>query len=195
MVNFDPSRTGDARQRLDEAWAKLSQGGTPLMPLGAYPFSERYGWIQDKYGLSWQLILTNPAGQPRPWIIPSAALRRRALRPGRGGGRVLSLGVQERRAGDDRALRREPGRRTRRGPSCSPTSGSRTSGWRRWTARTSTRFTFNEAVSFIVSCDTQQEIDFYWEKLSAHPEAEQCGWLKDKYGALVADRAGGAWAG
>ena len=43
-------------------------------------------------------------------------------------------------------------------------------------------FKFNEAISFIVSCDTQEEIDYYWEKLSAVPEAEQCGWLKDKYG-------------
>jgi predicted 3-demethylubiquinone-9 3-methyltransferase (glyoxalase superfamily) len=43
-------------------------------------------------------------------------------------------------------------------------------------------FKFNESVSFIVHCDTQEEIDYYWEKLSAHPESEQCGWLKDKYG-------------
>jgi predicted 3-demethylubiquinone-9 3-methyltransferase (glyoxalase superfamily) len=43
-------------------------------------------------------------------------------------------------------------------------------------------FKFNEAISFMVHCDTQEEIDRYWEKLSAVPEAEQCGWLKDKYG-------------
>ncbi len=43
-------------------------------------------------------------------------------------------------------------------------------------------FKFNEAISFIVNCDSQAEIDDYWEKLSAVPEAEQCGWLKDKYG-------------
>jgi predicted 3-demethylubiquinone-9 3-methyltransferase (glyoxalase superfamily) len=43
-------------------------------------------------------------------------------------------------------------------------------------------FKFNEAISFIVYCDTQEEIDYYWKKLSAVPEAEQCGWLKDKYG-------------
>ena len=43
-------------------------------------------------------------------------------------------------------------------------------------------FKFNEAVSFIVYCDTQEEIDYYWGKLSAVPEAEQCGWLKDKFG-------------
>ena len=44
------------------------------------------------------------------------------------------------------------------------------------------KFAFNEAISFIVPCDTQEEIDYYWEKLSADPKAEQCGWLKDKYG-------------
>ena len=43
-------------------------------------------------------------------------------------------------------------------------------------------FAFNEAISLMVFCDTQEEIDYYWEKLSAVPEAEQCGWLKDKYG-------------
>jgi predicted 3-demethylubiquinone-9 3-methyltransferase (glyoxalase superfamily) len=43
-------------------------------------------------------------------------------------------------------------------------------------------FKFNESISFMVYCDTQDEIDYYWEKLSAVPEAEQCGWLKDKYG-------------
>jgi len=43
-------------------------------------------------------------------------------------------------------------------------------------------FKFNEAISFMVHCDTQEEIDYYWGKLSAVPEAEQCGWLKDKYG-------------
>jgi predicted 3-demethylubiquinone-9 3-methyltransferase (glyoxalase superfamily) len=43
-------------------------------------------------------------------------------------------------------------------------------------------FKFNESISFMVYCDTQEEIDDYWEKLSAVPEAEQCGWLKDKYG-------------
>jgi predicted 3-demethylubiquinone-9 3-methyltransferase (glyoxalase superfamily) len=43
-------------------------------------------------------------------------------------------------------------------------------------------FKFNEAVSFSVECETQEEIDHYWENLSAVPESEQCGWCKDKYG-------------
>ncbi|HVY36273.1 MAG TPA: VOC family protein [Candidatus Paceibacterota bacterium] len=43
-------------------------------------------------------------------------------------------------------------------------------------------FKFTEAISFMVPCDTQEEIDYYWSKLSAVPESEQCGWCKDKYG-------------
>ena len=43
-------------------------------------------------------------------------------------------------------------------------------------------FKFNEAVSFAVSCKDQAEIDYYWDRLSAVPESEQCGWCKDKYG-------------
>ena len=43
-------------------------------------------------------------------------------------------------------------------------------------------FKFNESVSFMVLCDDQEEIDYFWEQLSAVPESEQCGWCKDKYG-------------
>ena len=43
-------------------------------------------------------------------------------------------------------------------------------------------FKFNEAISFQVFCDSQEEVDYYWEKMSAVPESEQCGWLKDKFG-------------
>jgi predicted 3-demethylubiquinone-9 3-methyltransferase (glyoxalase superfamily) len=43
-------------------------------------------------------------------------------------------------------------------------------------------FKFNEAISFVIKCENQEEIDYYWSKLSADPRAEQCGWLKDKFG-------------
>jgi len=46
------------------------------------------------------------------------------------------------------------------------------------------KFRFNESISFIINCDTQDEIDYYWEMLSydGDPEAQECGWLKDKFG-------------
>ncbi|MEZ5090889.1 MAG: VOC family protein [Micropruina sp.] len=66
-MSVDP----DARAHLDELWGSLSDGGKALMPLQEYPFSPHYGWIEDRYGVSWQLMLTNPEGEPRPFIIPS----------------------------------------------------------------------------------------------------------------------------
>ena len=71
FLNFDPSNDNNARENLDMVWNKLSDGGTAFMPLNKYPFSERYGWLQDKYGVSWQLILSKPEGDNRPFIVPS----------------------------------------------------------------------------------------------------------------------------
>src|SRR5687767_4148088 len=71
MLNFDPSQDEHAKERLRELWSKLIDGGTALMPLQEYPFSKLYGWVQDKFGVTWQLILTDPTGDPRPFIIPS----------------------------------------------------------------------------------------------------------------------------
>jgi predicted 3-demethylubiquinone-9 3-methyltransferase (glyoxalase superfamily) len=63
--------TCNTKEEMDELWGKLSQGGNVLMPLTKYSFSEYYGWIQDKWGYSWQLILNNPKGDKRPKIMPS----------------------------------------------------------------------------------------------------------------------------
>jgi predicted 3-demethylubiquinone-9 3-methyltransferase (glyoxalase superfamily) len=48
MVNFDPSQDKEARRRIDDVWGNLMEGGKALMPLDEYPFSERYGWVQDR---------------------------------------------------------------------------------------------------------------------------------------------------
>lgn len=181
MVNFDPSREMDAREKLDEVWNKLAEGGTPLMELGKYPFSERYGWIQDKYGVSWQLILTNPDGEPRPAISPS----------------LLFVGDNCGKAEEAREFylsifrNAKPGALFRYGPGMEPDKEETVmfsdfmleNTW--FVAMDSAhehKFQFNEAISLLVNCQTQEEIDYYWEHLSASPEAEQCGWLKDKFG-------------
>jgi predicted 3-demethylubiquinone-9 3-methyltransferase (glyoxalase superfamily) len=71
IVNFDPSRDDDAAELLDLVWAQLAADGTVLMQLAVYPFSKRYGWVQDRYGVSWRLILTDPAGDARPATVPA----------------------------------------------------------------------------------------------------------------------------
>ena len=65
IVNFDPSQEEHAAAQLDKVWNQLSRDGKVLMELGEYPFSKRYGWVQDKFGVSWQLMLTDPTGEPR----------------------------------------------------------------------------------------------------------------------------------
>jgi predicted 3-demethylubiquinone-9 3-methyltransferase (glyoxalase superfamily) len=181
MVNFDPLQDREAITRIDAIWAKLVDGGKVLMPLDTYPFSERYGWVQDRYGLSWQLILTNPEGEERPPIIPSL------LFVGNVCGRAeeasefyLSVFKNAKRG----AIARYPAGMEPDQEGTVMFTDFKLEG--QWFAAMDSahehNFAFNEAISLMVSCDTQAEIDYYWEKLSAVPEAEQCGWLKDQYG-------------
>ncbi len=188
IVNFDPllfapspTPARDAREKLDEVWEKLSAGGQVLMPLGEYPFSQRYGWIQDKYGLSWQLILSDPEGDPRPSMIPAL------LFVGDNCGKTeeainfyLSVFQQARLGG---LLRYGPGQEPDREGTVMFADFLLENTWlAAMDSAYEHAFAFNEAVSLMVYCDDQAELDHYWEKLSAVPEAEQCGWLKDKYG-------------
>lgn len=181
FLNFDPLKDQNARENLDATWEKLSQGGSALMPLDKYPFSERYGWIQDKYGLSWQLILSKPEGEERPFIVPSL------LFVGDVCGKAevacdfyLSIFNNTKRG----LMARYPQGMAPDQEGTIMYSDFMLEG--QWFAAMDSahahKFAFNEAISFLVSCENQKEIDYYWEKLSAVPGAEQCGWLKDKFG-------------
>lgn len=185
-VNFDPSRDRNAQENLRTLWAALSQNGKILMPLQAYPFSKLYGWVADKYGLSWQLILTDPKGEERPFIIPSL------LYVGQKAGKAeeaINHYLQVFRKKDPKDTK--SGALYRYGKDQAPDrEGSvmfadfmLAGNW--FSAMDSAQkheFDFSEAISFMVECDTQEEIDYYWKSMSAVPESEQCGWLKDKYG-------------
>jgi predicted 3-demethylubiquinone-9 3-methyltransferase (glyoxalase superfamily) len=184
LFKFNPSVSFlvefDSKDALDAAWEKLSEGGAELMKLGTYPFSERYGWTQDKYGLSWQLMYAS--GRPiKQAITPT----------------LMFVGEQCGKAEEainfyvsvfddaqvDGVLRYE----NNEAPDKQGTikHAAFTLEGQDFAAMDSARghnFAFNEAISLMVHCDTQEEIDYYWGKLSAVPEAEQCGWLKDKFG-------------
>ncbi|GAB3699212.1 VOC family protein [Corynebacterium nasicanis] len=175
FVNFDPSRMSDARGELDRLWEKLSDGGIVLMPLGSYDFSEHYGWVADRFGVNWQLMLTDPAGEPRPFIIPNLMF----CGPAQG---------QAREAVND-YVALFPGARVGTRVT-SPDSGgvmfSEFQLFGEWlTAMDSAveqPFTFTPGLSLQVNAHGQQEIDLFWAGLSAVPEAEQCGWMQDRYG-------------
>lgn len=181
MLNFDPSQDAQANQNLRALWDKLIDGGTALMPLQEYPFSKLYGWVQDKFGVTWQLMLTNPTGEPRPFIVPA----------------LLFAGDSTNKAEEATQFYLSVFKNAKQGTVArypQPTGPAKPGAImfsdfmleNQWFAAMDSgvehAFGFNEAISLLVNCDTQEEIDYYWNKLSAVPEAEQCGWLKDKFG-------------
>lgn len=181
FVNFDPSRDENAKDNLQKLWDKLIDGGKALMDLQEYPFSKYYGWVQDKFGVSWQLILTDPEGEPRPDIVPSLLFTKE--RTGLAAEAIdfyVSV-FKNSKKGLVAAYEDYPGKL----PEAKTMYGEFMVEGQWITAMDSGEeqdYEFNEAISLIINCKDQEEIDYYWEKLSHVPESEQCGWCKDKYG-------------
>jgi predicted 3-demethylubiquinone-9 3-methyltransferase (glyoxalase superfamily) len=151
------------------------------MELQSYPFSKYYGWVQDKFGYTWQFILNNPEGDKRPKIVPSLMF------------------TKERDGQAEKAMRfytsvfkeSEISKNLNYYPPSMPDRKDKISYadfrlFDQWFAvmdgGNMHDFTFTPAISLMVKCKDQEEIDYYWEKLSANPDFEQCGWLQDTYG-------------
>lgn len=169
----------DTPDEVDALWQKLSEGSTnTLMPLDTYPFSERYGWLQDKFGVSWQISV---AAQSEQKLVPSLLFV--GDKAGKAEEAMNFYSSVFKDAHVDSVYHYEEGQEPN-----TPEMvmyGDMTIEGQKLAAMDSAdehSFTFNEGVSLVVNCETQEEIDYYWEKLSAVPEAEACGWLKDKYG-------------
>lgn len=181
MGNFDPSREQNAKEKIHKIWNQLSDGGVVLMPLAQYPFSELYGWIQDKYGLSWQLFLTNPEGEERPAIMQSLLfVGERYGKAEEAMNFYLSVFKNSKQG---HLMRYPKGMEPDKAGTIMFADFNLENQW--FIVMDSAhehKFNFNEAISFMVYCDTQEEVDYYWNKLSAVPESEQCGWVKDQYG-------------
>ena len=169
----------ESKDEINELWGKLADSGKVFMELGSYPFGEWYGWVEDRFGLSWQLMLTK--SKPAQTIVPS----------------LMFTGDKAGKAEEAIAFYTSVFKNSKPGTLFPYGSGQEpdkegTLAYADFTlenqlfaAMDSARehsFTFNEAISLMVHCNDQAEVDYYWEKLSAVPESEQCGWLKDKYG-------------
>lgn len=184
LFKFNPSVSFlvacSTKEEVDELWKKLSEGGTALMDLGEYPFSEKYGWMQDKYGLSWQIMFMGDH-KIKQRIIPTLMFVGKQNGKAEEAINFYSSVFGNARVGD--ILRYSKGEEPDKEGTVKHASFMLED--QDFAAMDSARehnFAFNEAISFMVHCNTQKEIDYYWEKLSAYPESEQCGWLKDKYG-------------
>lgn len=159
--------TLENEDEINKIYTALSNEGSILMPYDTYPWAKKYVWLQDKYGVSWQLSLSENhqfAQKITPFFMftgPVAGKAKEAL------SYYTSLFPNSKIDAENNNLFQFTINNQHFMSLDSPEDH---------------KFNFNEAFSLIVKCETQEEINYYWEKLSAVPEAEQCGWLKDKYG-------------
>ncbi|MGB7595912.1 MAG: VOC family protein [Erysipelotrichaceae bacterium] len=169
-----------SKEEVDALWNRLIEGGNAMMDLDTYPFSEHYGWVVDKFGVSWQIMLMGdiPFSQK---ITPTMMFV------------GDNVGKCEAAIKDYTTLfnHAKINGLDRYGEGMEPNHPEmikhisfdlENQAFAAMDSAYEYPFDFSEAISFIVYCDTQAEIDYYWEHLSFVPEAEQCGWLKDKYG-------------
>jgi predicted 3-demethylubiquinone-9 3-methyltransferase (glyoxalase superfamily) len=167
-------------RELELIWKAFAKEGKVMMPLDKYPWSEQYGWVSDKFGVSWQLALGKKGAEGQK-IIPS----------------LLFTGEEYGRA--DEAIQLyssifenvEVDGILRFGANEAPDTEGKVKhaqiaidGQVFMIAESAGQhdFTFSEGISFTVYCETQDEIDHYWNKLTESGEESMCGWLKDKFG-------------
>ena len=172
--------TFEDEKELHEVWEKLSKDGKRLMPLQEYPFCPLYGWIQDRFGLSWQLMLLRPGDITHKIIFSFLfsskhnGLSEEAARyyiDVFTGGEMNMLEYYEPKEAESIHAKVKYLNFNMAGQQFSMMDNAY-----------DTEYDFNEGFSFMVMCENQEEIDYFWEKLSHVPESEQCGWCKDRFG-------------
>lgn len=167
-------------EEVDKLHAALIEGGSELMALGSYDFSARYAWVADRWGVNWQLMLA--AGKPAvqkitPVLMFSGDVCGKAEEAARfyaalfGRSRIGDIARYGKNAGPDAPESAKFAPFELEGMAFAAMDSAYDHG-----------FGFSEAISFVVNCADQREIDYFWNALSAVPDAEQCGWIKDKYG-------------
>lgn len=188
MLNFDPRFFSDdatkAQDALKNVWEKFKSEGKELMPLGEYPFCPLYGWVEDKFGVNWQLFFKDPESDSRPLIMPSMMFDGPAQdRAQEAAEFYVSLFKQDNESAEMGTTF----------PYSEPTgkadAGALAYGdfriadqWFAIMDNGSGQDHGFGGVSLLIQCEDQEEIDRLWDAMSAVPEAEQCGWLKDKFG-------------
>jgi len=165
---------------VDRITAGLAEAGSFLMPLGSYPFSGRYAWVVDRFGVSWQVMLTDVHSTVAGITPTLMFVGDQCGHAEEAVGAYVGLFPESRLGAVDRYDEHQPPDR----PGTVRHLGFQLSG-QSFAAMDSAhdhRFTFTEAISFLVTTEDQTETDSYWEALSADPSAEACGWLKDRWG-------------
>jgi predicted 3-demethylubiquinone-9 3-methyltransferase (glyoxalase superfamily)/uncharacterized protein YndB with AHSA1/START domain len=168
----------ETEAEIDAAWQQLSEGGSTLMPLNKYPWSEKYGWLSDRFGVSWQLVLGNleEVGQKITPLLMFANAQQ---------GHAETAIAHYSSLFEDTSIRM-----IARFEENEPIPGKIKHSqfflngqlFMAMDGPGVHKFNFSEGVSLMVDCMDQTEVDHFWDGLTANGEEGQCGWLKDQFG-------------
>jgi predicted 3-demethylubiquinone-9 3-methyltransferase (glyoxalase superfamily) len=165
------------QEEIEVFWNKLSNCGNIMMPLNKYPWSEQYGWCADQYGVNWQLMLGHQSSckiMPHMMFVgQNAGKTEEAINFYTNifdKNKIVAISRYEEGEPDQTGFIKYSQFELQGLPFGAMDSSA------------NHQFNFNEAVSFVITVDTQDEIDHYWNKLLEGGKAGKCGWIKDKYG-------------
>ncbi len=163
---------------IDQRWKGLAADGQVLMPLDSYPFSSKYGWVMDRFGVSWQLILATDEYAIRPCLMFTGEQHGKAAQAME----LYTSIFEQSNIGEVHPY--EPNDQGVPGTIKHAKFSIHNTGFVAMDSHLNHRASFNEATSFLIETHSQQETDFYWDKLSVggDPQAQRCGWLKDQFG-------------
>jgi len=169
--------SADTEAEIDSIWEKLIIDGKVLMPLNTYPWSKKYGWCADKFGVNWQLMLGHESTcKVMPHMLFCGANNGRAAD-------AISFYTGIFKESEIKTISKyEKGEADTEGNIKYSQFELTKFPFGAMDSSAPHQFNFNEGVSFIVMVDTQEEIDYYWNSLLVEGSPARCGWLKDKFG-------------
>ncbi len=183
MFKFNPSVSFfvvcETEEETDTVWQKLLEGGNVMMALDKYDWSEKYGWLQDRFGISWQVSFgkISDVGQK---ITPSFLFTKEHA--GKAEEAVNFYTSVFDNSSVSGILKYTAGENEVEGAVKHAQFSLGEQMFMAMDSSAAHAFIFNEAISLFVSCKTQEEVDYFWIKLSEGGATNRCGWLKDKFG-------------
>lgn len=169
----------ETEAEVDDTWSKLLTGGSVLMALDKHPWSEKYGWIQDKFGVNWQIALGELADTGQKF---TPALMFTQKQHGNAEKAVNFYTSVFKNSSIRGILKYDENEPVEAGKVKHAQFQLDKTVFMAMDGGMAHEFGFNEAVSFVVSCKDQTEVDYYWDKLTEGGEESMCGWLKDQFG-------------
>ena len=173
----------ETEEEVEKYWKPLSDGGIVLMELGEYPWSKKYGWVRDTYGVTWQVYLGEKQGEQK--IIPTLMFIHQNNGKAIEAMELYTKIFPDSKIGSVLKYGDGVGNETHEVAENVQHAHFEIDGYSFFCMDNSYdhKFDFNEAISIVVMTDDQEETDHLWDSLIADGgRASMCGWLKDKFG-------------